>query len=67
MKTKSMGDSERTAKIREFYKKKDAKYKVGPSSEDVWHVRTEPVDRAFDMDPDLVDIPGLSKGRKNSS
>lgn len=38
--------------IQEHYRQRDAKYKLGPSSEDVWQVRTEPVEGAFERDPD---------------
>lgn len=39
MRTKSYKDEPKAAMIREHYKKRDLKYKVGPSSEDVWESR----------------------------
>jgi len=47
MRTKAMGDETKKEKIREFNREKAAKYKVGRSSEDVWEIRTEPVENAF--------------------
>ncbi|KAI9742501.1 MAG: hypothetical protein M1818_004035 [Claussenomyces sp. TS43310] len=39
MKTKSTGDEQRADMIRDYYRRKGLKYKLGPSSEDVWQVR----------------------------
>ena len=36
--------------IRDHYRKKAIRYKTGPSSEDVWEVRTEPLRGAFEGD-----------------
>lgn len=36
--------------IRNHYRKKAIKYKTGPSSEDVWEVRMEPLKGAFQGD-----------------
>jgi hypothetical protein len=36
--------------IRDHYRKKAIKYKTGPSSEDVWDLRTEPIKDAFQGD-----------------
>jgi len=33
--------------ILQHYKQKAAKYKQGPSSEDIWSIRTAPVEDAF--------------------
>lgn len=38
------------ATIREHYRKKAVKYKTGPSSEDVWDMRMEPLRSAFSGD-----------------
>lgn len=51
MRTKSYPDEERRRRIREFYKQRDRKYYVGPSSEDVWDMRTKPVLEAFNKTP----------------
>ncbi|KAL2002141.1 hypothetical protein VTN02DRAFT_591 [Thermoascus thermophilus] len=50
MKTKTYPDEERKKIIRDHYRKKAIKYKTGPSSEDVWELRTEPVKGAFQGD-----------------
>ncbi|KAL8947446.1 MAG: hypothetical protein Q9222_006274 [Ikaeria aurantiellina] len=43
-----LGDEERQSRIREHYKLREMKYKVGPSSEDVWKPRTRMVEGAFE-------------------
>ncbi|KAL1985537.1 hypothetical protein VTN96DRAFT_7757 [Rasamsonia emersonii] len=50
MKSKAYPDEQRKEMIRDHYRKKAIKYKTGPSSEDVWEVRTEPVKNAFQGD-----------------
>ncbi|KKK26139.1 hypothetical protein ARAM_005990 [Aspergillus rambellii] len=50
MKTRTFRDSERKRIIRDHYRKKAIKYKTGPSSEDVWEVRMEPMNEAFQGD-----------------
>lgn len=52
MKLKSQDEASRRRKIRDWYIRKEAEIKLGPSSEDVWEVRKEPLSKAFDMDPD---------------
>ncbi|RMZ78243.1 hypothetical protein DV737_g3971, partial [Chaetothyriales sp. CBS 132003] len=47
MRTRNWDEKDRTKAIKEHYRKKAVKYKTGPSSEDVWDVRTEPVKDAF--------------------
>jgi len=47
MRTKAMGEETKRKRIREFNREKAARYKIGRSSEDVWEVRTEPVENAF--------------------
>ncbi|RPB26271.1 hypothetical protein L211DRAFT_835634 [Terfezia boudieri ATCC MYA-4762] len=47
MRTKVYGDTTRRAMILQHYKQKAAKYKQGPSSEDIWSIRTVPVEDAF--------------------
>ena len=42
-----MGDDERAQRIQRHYWEREQKYREGPSSEDVWKVRKEPVDGAF--------------------
>ncbi|KAI9671222.1 MAG: hypothetical protein M1817_003729 [Caeruleum heppii] len=55
MRNRSYPQEEGKAKIRDFYRKRAIKYKVGPSSEDIWAVRTEPVVNPFLQDPDAVE------------
>ena len=47
MRTKAMGEDEKKRRIREFYMEREAKKRVGRSSERVWDVRTEPIVGAF--------------------
>ncbi|KAL8857797.1 MAG: hypothetical protein Q9178_005697 [Gyalolechia marmorata] len=42
-----LGDEERENRVREHYRLRELKYKVGPSSEDVWAPRTKMVKGAF--------------------
>ena len=48
-------DNTRKEMIRNHYRKKAVKYKTGPSSEDVWEVRIEPLKGAFQGDFDKVE------------
>ncbi|KZZ96911.1 hypothetical protein AAP_00554 [Ascosphaera apis ARSEF 7405] len=50
MRTNQLPDGERQAAIADYYRKKAIKYKTGPSSEDVWEMRTEPVKTFFQND-----------------
>ncbi|KAI4087683.1 MAG: hypothetical protein LQ339_008843 [Xanthoria mediterranea] len=43
-----LGDEEREKRVREHYKLREMKYRVGPSSEDVWKPRTRMVEGAFE-------------------
>ncbi|KAL8785423.1 MAG: hypothetical protein Q9213_003353 [Squamulea squamosa] len=43
-----LGDEEREKRVREHYKLREMKYRVGPSSEDVWKPRTRLVEGAFE-------------------
>lgn len=47
MRTRSWDDQEKARAVQDHYKKKAIKWKTGPSSEDVWEVRKEPVKDAF--------------------
>ncbi|KAF3483547.1 uncharacterized protein GIQ15_02871 [Arthroderma uncinatum] len=50
MRSKSLPDEEREKAISDRYRRKSIKYKTGPSSEDVWELRKEPVRGAFQGD-----------------
>ncbi|KAI9716894.1 MAG: hypothetical protein M1812_005043 [Candelaria pacifica] len=54
MRTKSQPMEKKGAMIQEHYRQRAVKYKVGPSSEDIWEVRSEPVENAFALDPDAL-------------
>ena len=51
MRNKSYTDAERRRRVRSHYLERAAKYKTGPSSEDVWETRTEPLEGAFQQEP----------------
>ncbi|KAI9853186.1 MAG: hypothetical protein M1838_000042 [Thelocarpon superellum] len=55
MRTRSYSDEERAKKVQDFYRGRAVKYKIGPSSEDVWEVRREPVTGAFNAELDAVE------------
>ena len=55
MKALTYPEEERKRMIRDHYRKKAVKYKTGPSSEDVWDVRTESIGHlAFKGDWDAL-------------
>lgn len=47
MRTRQWGEQDRKRAIKDHYRTRATKYKIGPSSEDVWNVRSEPVKDAF--------------------
>lgn len=47
MRTRNWDKKDRAKAIQEHYRMKAVKWKTGPSSEDIWDVRTEPVKDAF--------------------
>lgn len=47
MRTRSWNEQEKARAIQDHYRKKAIRWKTGPSSEDVWDVRTVPVKDAF--------------------
>ncbi|RVX67329.1 hypothetical protein B0A52_09110 [Exophiala mesophila] len=47
MRTRTWADADRAKAIQDHYRKKAVKYKMGPSSEDVWELRTEPLKDAM--------------------
>ncbi|KAF2434453.1 hypothetical protein EJ08DRAFT_569516, partial [Tothia fuscella] len=50
MRTRGKPEERKRLEIQEFYKKKEAKQRAGPNSEDIWEQRDKKVDRAFDWD-----------------
>lgn len=50
MRTKGWSEEMRRKAIRDHNRKKAIKYKTGPSSEDVWDVRLDPAEKAFQGD-----------------
>ncbi|KAI9765623.1 MAG: hypothetical protein M1835_007354 [Candelina submexicana] len=65
MRTKSQPAEKKRAMIQEHYRQRAVKYKVGPSSEDIWEVRNEPVENAFALDPDT--LPSTTHVRRAQS
>lgn len=53
MRTKNKSEESKAELIEDWYRKKEDKYRTGPSSEDVWTERKVRLERAFDMDPDV--------------
>jgi len=47
MRTRNWNKDDRAAAIQDHYRKRAVMWKTGPSSEDVWEVREEPVKNAF--------------------
>lgn len=47
MRTRNWDEKEKAKTIQDHYKTRAIKWKMGPSSEDIWEVRTEPVKDAF--------------------
>ena len=45
-----MSDKQRMRKVQDHYRQRAVKYKVGPSSVDVWEVRLERIEGAFEGD-----------------
>jgi hypothetical protein len=66
MRTKNKSEESKAELIQEWYRKKEDKYRTGPSSEDVWTERKERLERAFDMDPDEAGFLEDRKGREGS-
>jgi hypothetical protein len=52
MRTKAMSATEKKRAIVQRYREKAAKIKNGPSSEDIWEGRTEPLVGAFGRKPE---------------
>lgn len=50
MRTRKWSGEARAQAIQDHYRKKSIKYKTGPSSEDIWEVRMEPLRNAFQGD-----------------
>jgi hypothetical protein len=55
MRSRSYKKEEKEKMIRDHYRKKHIKYKTGPSSEDVWELRKEPVEGAFEGDMEALE------------
>ena len=62
-----MGDEERRKKIQDHYAGKVEKYRTGPSSEDVWEVREEKVEGAFEGDLEAAEREIMEmEGKENA-
>ncbi|KAL9081820.1 MAG: hypothetical protein Q9159_007004 [Coniocarpon cinnabarinum] len=62
MRMKTMSEDEKKKRIREWYLRKDAVRRVGKSSEDVWEVRQDPVEGAFQKNVDDLGVTGVERG-----
>jgi Protein of unknown function (DUF3128) len=65
MRTRRWDKQDRERAIADHYRKKIIKYKNGPSSEDVWQMRTEPVKDAFQGDLDALERQLAELRRQN--
>jgi hypothetical protein len=61
MRTRSKSEESKREAIQDWYRKKEAKHRAGPNSEDIWEERSERVERAFDWDPDAAGILAQKK------
>lgn len=60
MRVRTLGEKEREKQISDFYRERDVKKKAAKgSSEDVWELRTVPVEKAFWRDPDEGLVGGV--------
>ena len=55
MRTRKWEEKDRVQAVQDHYRKKAIKYKTGPSSEDVWEVRTEPLRGPFQGDLEALE------------
>jgi Protein of unknown function (DUF3128) len=65
MRTRQWEKGDRERAIADHYRKKVIKYKQGPSSEDVWQIRTEPVKDAFQGDLEALEREVAEWRRQN--
>ncbi len=65
MRTRQWQKEDRERAIADHYRKKAVKYKQGPSSEDVWEMRTEPVKDAFQGDLEALEREVAEWRRQN--
>lgn len=62
MRTKSQPEERKRSMVLDHYRQRAVKYKVGPSSEDVWEVREEPVEGAFAGDLEALEREEVERG-----
>ncbi|MCJ1417936.1 hypothetical protein MMC32_004281 [Xylographa parallela] len=60
----AMGEEWKKRKIQEHYEERAKKYKIGPSSEDVWEMRKEIVEGAFEGDLEAVEEELRKEGKR---
>lgn len=65
MRTRQWEKPDREKAIADHFRKKAVKYKQGPSSEDVWEMRTEPVKDAFQGDLEALERQVAEWKRQN--
>lgn len=59
-----MSEEARVKRIRDHYQGRARKYEVGPSSEDVWRIREERVEEAFEGDFEAVEAEMKEEWRR---
>lgn len=59
-----MSEEARAKKIQDHYQGRARKYEVGPSSEDVWRIREERVEGAFEGDFEAVEAEMKEEWRR---
>lgn len=53
-------------RVQDHYRQRAVKYKVGPSSEDVWEVRLERIEGAFEGDLEKLEREEEARKRKTA-
>ncbi|SLM41082.1 Protein of unknown function DUF3128 [Lasallia pustulata] len=61
-----MSDEERMRRVQDHYRQRAVKYKVGPSSEDVWEVRMERLEGAFEGDLERLEREEVERKRQGA-
>ncbi|KAL8924540.1 MAG: hypothetical protein Q9208_004015 [Pyrenodesmia sp. 3 TL-2023] len=61
-----LGDEERESRIRNHYKLREMKYRVGASSEDVWQPRTKKLETAFAEDLEAAEAAEVAEATERT-
>ena len=57
-----MGEEERMRRIQKHYRVKEDRLRRGPNSEDVWKIREERVEGAFEGDLEAIEEEEMNRG-----